>query len=120
MIQPLEQVLQGRFIKNVFEEQGRDLLKSMDQVMRSRGFSNPAFYDRTITATEQSLIYEHSLLNRFVNMRHNTINGSRIKRRAHPVHNQILYGHANDIIYRLMYGFTQAVREEMARVDLHS
>lgn len=120
MTTTLDKVLQGRFIKQVFQEEGRELMQSIDKVMRSRSFSNPSFYNRSITATEDSLIYDHALLNRFVDMRHNSINGNRVKRKAHPVHNRLLYGHANDIIYRLMYGFTEAVREDMARLDMNS
>lgn len=117
----LEEVLKGRFAKQVFTEEGDDLKKEIRNKMRSRNFSSPDFFGeiRTI-ASEESLVYEHLLKHRFVDMKFHKYGKNRVKRKNHQIHNRMLYGKANNLIYRLSYGFTESVKEQLKTVDLNS
>lgn len=117
----LEDVLKGRFVKTVLQEEGRELLSAQTKRMRSRNLTSSNFYTgRSIRATEQSLTFSHLLKHRFVDMRHHKYGDERKKRKAHPIHNRILFGHTNEIIYRLQVGFTDAVKKELQNINMNS
>lgn len=117
----MEEILKGRYVKKVFTEEGDDMLKAIKKKMRSRNFSRPEYFaSMRVMPSEESLVYEHALLNRFVDMKYHNYSKKRVKRKNHAIHNRMLYGHANEMIYRLSYGFTEAVKEELRGVDLNS
>lgn len=120
MSRKLNDALEGRYIKKVFQEEGQEFIQDQDKKMRSRGFSSQDWSSgRSMTASETSLVYMHPFKMRAVDMRHHTTkDGKRYRRKAHPIHNRMLYGRANDIINKLRYGFTEAVKEEMRTVNL--
>jgi len=107
--QNTEEILQGRFIRRVLT----DVSKDMDQAQRAKmsGFNSNFWNNRSFTVTDSVLEYKHLKQHRYVDMRTRaTKDGTKKKKKSHPIHNRIIMGHYNEIIKHLKYGFTDAVK----------
>ncbi len=111
-----EAVIKDRFIREQLEEESKEIDKAQESLMSRRGFRDSSWTKRSFRIDNNKMEYTHLPRHRFVDMKtRNTKSKGRINKKSHPVHNRILFGHANDIIKRLHYGFTQAVKEELAK-----
>lgn len=109
------EILKGRFIKRVFSETSVDIEKAVNKEITSRGFESTEWSDRSFTVSDSALSYQHLGRHRFVDMKtRNTKQGKKHKKN-HPIHNRIIFGHYNNIVRELRYGFTDAVVEQMKR-----
>lgn len=113
-----DQVVEGRFIRSVLSQAGQDIDKAQRAAMSSRGFENNNWYnDRSFTATETELGYTHLKKHRFVDMKYRTSKAGRNRKKHHPIHNRIVWGHYNEIIKQLHFGFTEAVKQELRKLE---
>jgi len=110
-------ILKGRFVNRVMSEVGNDLNKDVSRVIATNGFRSDKWNKRSISSSDNGLIYSHLASHRFVNMKKNTINGQSIKKHSYPIHNQIIMSHYNNIIRELKYGFTAAVKMELLNIE---
>lgn len=114
-----EAILKDRFIRQQLTEESRDIDKAQESLMARRGFESRDFYNkRSFKVDDTTMTYTHLPKHRFVDMRSRNTKKGRVKKKSHPIHNRILYGHANNIIKRLHYGYTEAVKEELRSMDL--
>ncbi len=111
-------ILKGIFVRRELQEEAQDIKADQTSLMQRRGFKTSNFYSkRTMSVDDTALRYDHLAKHRFVDMRRrNTLSGSK-KKKSHPIHNRILYGHANNIVKRLSFGYTSAVIEEMKLLE---
>lgn len=112
-----EAVIQDKFIRQQLQEESKEIDKAQISLMSRRGFKNQDWYNKRSISVEgnNTMALRHLPKHRFVDMRTRNTKQGKIKKKSYPVHNRILYGHANDIIKRLHFGFTAAVKEELAR-----
>lgn len=115
--QIVNDVLERRYINRVLQEQGEKIMIAQDEIMQSRGFSTPAFRSKNAKAIEEKLEINVKKLHRFVDMKTRKTNGVVATKKSHPIYNRIIFGHMNNIIFELQYGFTEAVKEELRKVD---
>lgn len=111
-----DEILKKRHIKRVMKESAKDIDQAQRKYMTSHGFTDSDFYNkRSFVATEDGLVYTHLKKHRFVDMK---VRKTPIPRRkkAHPIHNKIIWGHYNNIIKELHFGFTTAVMEELRHI----
>jgi hypothetical protein len=109
-----EQILEKRFITRVLKDSGKDIDQAQRKVMSSRGFENDDWFnDRSFTATSSQLDYSHLKKHRFVDMKFRNGKEGRKRKKNHPIHNRIIWGHYNNIIKELHFGFTNAVKENL-------
>lgn len=109
-----DDILKGIFIKNQLQEVAAEIDSAQTSLMASRGFNSSDFYNnREFSATVNALHYTHLAKHRFVDMRTRNTASGKIKKKNHAIHNRILFGHFNNIIKRLSFGYTQAVKDEM-------
>ncbi|MFB9055082.1 hypothetical protein ACFFVB_18520 [Formosa undariae] len=102
------------FIKQQLQEESVAIDGAQTSLMQSRGFSTSNFYsDRGFKVTDTTLQYDHLAKHRFVDMRTRESKAGKKRKKNHPIHNRILYGHANNIVKRLHFGYTEAVKEQM-------
>ncbi len=109
-----DDILQGRFIRRVFTETAKDIEQAQTKQMSARGFENDNWYSgRSFNVTDNSLDAIHLKKHRFVDMR--TINGKEGKKpkKNHPIHNRIMWGHYNNVIREMAFGFTEAVKAQL-------
>lgn len=109
-------IIKNKFLRQQLQEVSEDIDDAQVSIMQRRGFRSRDFYDdRSFRVTDHTMELTHKAKERFVDMRtRETDNGSR-KKISHPIHNKPIFGYANSLIKRLHFGFTNAVKEELAR-----
>jgi hypothetical protein len=113
-----DQILEGRFIRRVMQDSSKDIDQAQRKYMSSRGFENEDWYSgRGFTVTENGLDYTHLKKHRFVDMKTRNTKKGKQRKKAHPIHNRIIWGHYNNIIKELHFGFTNAVKEELRSLE---
>lgn len=111
-----EAVIKDRFIRQQLQEESEEIDKAQVSLMSRRGFKESDWYSKRSLSVEgnNTMALRHLPKHRFVDMRSRQTKQGKKSKKSHPIHNRILYGHANDIIKRLHFGFTQAVKEELS------
>lgn len=110
-------ILKGIFIRRELQEESQEIDVAQTSLMARRGFKSSEFYSsRNYSVNETTLRYDHLAKHRFVDMKRRNVQGNSIKKKSHPIHNRILWGHANNIVKRLSFGYTSAVKEEMRQL----
>lgn len=113
-----DQILQGRFIRRVMQDVSKDIDQAQRKYMSSRGFeNNDWFSDRGFIVTENGLDYTHLKKHRFVDMKTRNTKKGKVRKKPHPIHNRIIWGHYNNIIKELHFGFTNAIKEELRNLE---
>ena len=112
-----DDVLQGRFVRKVLTETGKDIDQAQSRYMSSRGFSENGWNDRDFTITDNSLQYSHLKRHRFVDMKTRTVGGVKKSKKSHPIHNRIIYGHYNNLVRELAYGFTEEIKQQLLKME---
>lgn len=110
-------ILEGRFIRKVSQTMTQVIDKAQTAYMSSRGFESDNWYSgRGFVATETGLEYSHLKKHRFVDMKSRNSSKGKVRKKQHPVHNRIIWGHYNNMIKELHFGFTHAVQEELRKL----
>lgn len=112
-----DEILKGRFSKRVFTDTAADIDKAQTKYMNSRGFESPEWNDRTFTTSSSALVVQHLGRHRFVDMKTRNTKAGKKRKKNHAIHNKIMFGHYNNIIRELKYGYTDAVVEEMKKLE---
>lgn len=111
----LGKVLEGRFINKVLTEESQDINDEIST--RMSGFSTSTSRGRNFVVRDHELTYSHPMRNRFIDMKTRQTEKGKIKKKNYKVHNNVLFGYANNIVRRLSYGFTEDVKKEMMKLD---
>lgn len=108
-------MLEKRFISNILHEESTGLNNSQIQLMSSRGFGTTKFYnDRGFNVVEENkLVYSHPMQLRFIDMKTRVTKSGTIKKKSYPIHNKPIYGMINNVLRRLSFEFTDAVKKEL-------
>lgn len=113
-----EDILKKRFIRRVMQEAATDIDKAQRMYMTSRGFENADWHSgRSFEINDQGLDYSHLKKLRFVDMKTRKTKEGIVRKKSHPVHNKIIWGHYNNIIKELHFGFTEAIKEELRTIE---
>lgn len=111
-----EELLQQRFIARILKEEGQNIAQAQAELMTSKGFTNPDWFSkRSFDVSNTVLRYEHLKKHRYIDMRHRETKNGRIVKKSYPIHNRILFGHANNIVFRLSVEYTQRMKQMLAR-----
>lgn len=113
-----QQILERRFIRRVLQDSSKDIDKAQRNYMSGRGFENNDWFSgRGFQVTENELGYTHLKKHRFVDMKKRTSKKGTNRKKSHPIHNKIIWGHYNNVIKELHFGFTNAVKEELRNLQ---
>ena len=113
-----DQILQDKFIRKTLRDVAVDIDKAQRNAMSSRGFENDDWYNgREFIVSNNTLDHTHYKKQRFVDMRTRTSKKGTNRKKSHPIHNKIIWGHYNNIIKELHFGFTNAVKEELRNLQ---
>lgn len=115
----LKDILEGRFIKRVMQTAALDINLAQVKYMNTAGFNaeNSWYSGRSFEATESGLQVAQMLRHRVVDMKFISPGMGRFKKKSHPIYNKIMYGHYNNIVRELKYGFTDAIKEELRQLE---
>jgi hypothetical protein len=113
-----DQILEGRFIRRVLQDTAKDIDQAQRSYISGRGFENSDWNTkRGFTVSQNELGYTHLKKHRFVDMKTRMSTKGIIRKKSHPVHNKIIWGHYNNIIKELHFGFTNAVKKELRNLE---
>lgn len=116
-------ILERRFIAKVLQEEGQNLerehKRAINRLLNNHTGSTRANVRYMVQNQSQAkgrLEVRHLKRQRFLDMKSRTnAKGIRQRKRAYPIHNRIIFGHLNNIIRQLSFGFTRAVQEKLKR-----
>jgi hypothetical protein len=109
-----DQILERRFIRKVLQGTSKDIDQAQRKYISGRGFENNDWNSgRSFTVSENELGYTHLKKHRFVDMKSRNTKTGKKRKKSHPIHNRIIWGHYNNVIKELHFGFTNAVKEEL-------
>lgn len=108
--------LEIRFISRILREEAANMDQAQKKVMSSAGFqSRKMTTGRSFLVKDNQLIYTHRPEHRFVDMSTRKTKLGTVKKIAHPIHNKILWGYANNIVQRIGFEFTQETKEMLLK-----
>lgn len=111
-------IAKGRFIKTVLDDQAREIKEAQTQYMTGKGFSQDKFFSkRRFETNEDQLTATFLKLHRFVDMKTRTTKDGVIRKKNHPIYNRIIFGHIPNIVRTLSFGFSDAIIEEMKKLE---
>ena len=103
-------ILKGRFIDSVLKKNGREINADIQKRMDAASFRSSFWSNRNFSTSNGVLTYSHLKQHRFIDMKtRQTANGI-IRKKHYAIHNKVLFGHANNVIRELSFGFTQSVK----------
>lgn len=108
-------ILKGRFVQDILGISSKEIDEAIKE--RMSGFNSPFWSQRNFSVQNNMLIYTHKPVHRFVDMKTRLSNGTINKKKNHPIHNKVVFGHLNNIIRELSFGFTDALKYEINQLD---
>ena len=112
-------VIEGRFIRQVLNDQAKEILADSKRVQRANNFTNPKWNNVSMVVDNQTLTYSQIAPLRFVDMKTRRVKGhtvgnrkvpkGKIRKKNFPVHNKPIMSHKRFIIRMLSFGFTKEV-----------
>ena len=113
-----DQILERRFIRRVLQDTSKDIDHAQRAYISGRGFENNDWNSkRGFTVTQNEMGYTHLKKHRFVDMKTRTSKNGKVRKKSHPIHNKIIWGHYNNVIKELHFGFTNAIKEELRNLE---
>ncbi len=113
-----DQIQERRFIRRVLQDTSKDIDRAQRSYISSRGFNNPNWNSgRGFTVTKNEMGYTHLKKHRFVDMKTRNSKNGKKRKKSHPIHNKIIWGHYNNVIKELHFGFTNAIKEELRNIE---
>lgn len=105
-------ILERRFIYNTLNANAKQWEATSQRLFNSFNFkSNDIRSKRSFTVTDDTLEYTHLMKERFIDMKR--IQGR--TKKQYPIHNKVVMGYFNNIIFQLQVGFTQSVKAQLAQ-----
>jgi hypothetical protein len=112
--------LESKFISHTLHKEAMDIDQAQLLKMSRSGFTSPELLSgRSFSTNDTQLQLRHLARHRFIDMRSRKTKNGRIEKVSYSIHNKILFGHANNIVRNLSFGFTDATKELMS-LDLDS
>jgi len=112
-----DHVLKKRFIKRVLTQEGNSILSEQKKRMQEYSFQNPNFSRTNLNVSDFVATFTFAKLHRLVNIKTRKTRQGVIAKKAYPIYNQLVFGHLNNIIKEISFGFTDAVIHEMKKLE---
>lgn len=120
-------IVEGRFIKSVLQDQGKEIYGDINKLQKRFGFSNPKWSKANYGITDNTMTYSHVAAERFVDIKTRNVKGytkgtkklppgKMLKKKVFPIHNKPIWMHKKFIIKTLSFGFTEEVMENFRRL----
>lgn len=108
-----------RFVQLTLKEEGQEIVQAHKKAINR-------FLSQDTGRTGQSINMQvkpqgmgaelqitHLARQRFLDMKTRETKSGKKRKRAFPIHNRILWGHLNQIVGRLKYGFTEEIKRTL-------
>lgn len=107
-----KRIIEQKYIDRVLREEADNIFAAQDRLISRHNLTSkiPEINRRRFTVKTNVLEVVHPLRERFIDMRRTR----GIKGRTVPLHNKVIFGHFNNIVYRIAFGFTEDIKNEIA------
>lgn len=109
-----DKIIFSAFVKRTLKKRADIISKDQDKNMPD--FSDKSYTKRSFEVSEDSLIYKHKGLLRFMDMKRLTYPRSKIKykrKKVYPVHNTIIMKQYDATMKELTYGLSDSIIAEI-------
>ena len=108
-------IAEGRFIAQVLKEESTNIDKDVKSGMNS--FSSTFWSKRNFAINDTTLTYTTLKRHRFIDMKTRQTENGVIKKKRHQIHNKPIFGHLNNIVSALSFGFTESVKQKFLELE---
>lgn len=110
-----DKLIEKRFIKSSLEKTAK---KIKDDVYKKTSSFRSSFWNANrFSSSEDTMVYNHSIINRFVDMRTRIKQGAKVKKKSHVVHNRIVMGNYSGLVKELSFGFTEEIKQKFRNMQ---
>ena len=100
-------------MSRILREEGQNIEQAKLKAVSA--FTSRNNFAARYTNDETKLIMTHPIELRFIDMKTRQTKEGKIRKKAHPVHNKIVMGHANNIVRRGSFEYTSAMKETLLK-----
>lgn len=106
-------IIEQKYIARVLTDEASNMYTAQNRILAKfkPNSTDIILSKRSFQVQGTTGVFTHAMVQRFVDMKY--IRGR--SKLAIPVHNKILYGHFNNIIYRLSFGLTDDIKAMIAK-----
>lgn len=103
-----KRIIEQKYIEQVLNEEAINIRSAQDAIFTDHKNTDVGLIKskRAFSVSNSTLTYRHHIRQRFNDMRF--IKGK--SQKPIPTHNKIIWGHFNNIIFKMAYGFTHDVK----------
>lgn len=105
-----DKLIEKRFIKSSLENTAKKI--QGDVYKKTSSFRSTFWRANSFSSTDDTMVYNHSIKNRFVDMRTRNKQGAKVKKKSHVVHNRIVMGNYSALVRELSFGFTEDIKQK--------
>lgn len=106
-------LIERAFVERILQEEGENIARAQDRVLNEQLSSTRidfVRFSRTFEVSDMTLRHTHHIQQRFIDMKRTRYG----KQKPIKVHNSIIYGHWNNIVFRTKVELTEALRRQIA------
>lgn len=108
-----DDILKGRFISRILREEGQNIEQAKQKVVST--FASRNIYNAKYANNDSVLTMTHPKELRFIDMKTRNTKRGKVRKKSHPVHNKILFGHANNVVRRTSFEYTSEMKEMLLK-----
>jgi len=108
-----DDILKGRFISRILREEGQNIEQA--KLREVSKFASRNLFAARYANNDSKLTMTHPIALRFIDMKTRQTKKGKIRKKSHPVHNKIVMGHANNIVRRVSFEYTSAMKESLLK-----
>lgn len=105
-----KRVIEQKYIEQVLKEEAQNIESAQDDIFSNRNISNVIRSTRSFSVNDKTLTLRHHIRQRFDDMKKVRF----LKQKSTGAHNKVIWGHFNNIIFKLAYGYTKDVKNQIA------
>ncbi|TQI72290.1 hypothetical protein JM79_3248 [Gramella sp. Hel_I_59] len=109
-----DNLIKKAFIEKVLNEEAENMKNAQDRILSNLTSTQKIDlieFSRKYTVTDATLHHEHHIQQRFIDMKRTRYG----KQKPVKIHNSIIYGHFNNIIFKLKYNLTEQIRAQLGK-----
>lgn len=102
-----------REVNKIIDQESHSIEKAQDRILNQQQDSLKIGLiesKRSFSVSQMTLHHNHNIQQRFIDMKRTRYG----KQKAIPVHNKIIYGHWNNIIFRARYEVMYALKKQIS------
>ncbi|MGJ8760400.1 MAG: hypothetical protein ACSHXA_07620 [Polaribacter sp.] len=108
-------IAEGRFVDFVLQQESASIDTAVKEKMSS--FTSSFWSKRNFSTSNNQLTYTTLTKHRFADMKTRQTPTGVVRKKRYEIHNKPIFGHLNNIVRELSYGFTGAIRDKFYELE---